>query len=59
MLDEESTSGVIVIESVNEEQAKRADEAMEALASLLKNYFDITPDQQVVLNAQNPSVTVK
>ena len=59
MLDEESTSGVIVIESVNEEQAKRANEAMEALASLLKDYFDITPDQQVVLNAQNPSVTVK
>ena len=37
----------------------QADEAMEALASLLKDYFDITPDQQVVLNAQNPSVTVK
>lgn len=59
MLDEASTKGVIVIESVNQDQAARANEAVNDLTELLKEYFGVTPDKAVVLTKDNPSVAVE
>ncbi|GHV97106.1 hypothetical protein lacNasYZ03_12550 [Lactobacillus nasalidis] len=58
MLDEDSTKGVIVIESVTAEQAQRASEAMNDLAGLLEEFFGIKPDKSAVLTKDEPSVDV-
>ena len=47
MLDEDSTKGVIVIESVNADQAQRANEAMSDLEQLLEEFFGIKPDKSI------------
>ncbi|WP_231130678.1 hypothetical protein [Lactobacillus delbrueckii] len=49
MLDEDSTKGVIVIESVNADQAQRANEAMSDLKELLGEFFGIKRDKSVIL----------
>lgn len=47
MLDENSTKCVIVIESVNADQAQRANEAMSDLEQLLEEFFGIKPDKSI------------
>ena len=58
MLDEDSTKCVIVIESVNADQAQRANEAMSDLEQLLEEFFGIKPDKSVVLTKDASSVDV-
>jgi DNA/RNA-binding domain of Phe-tRNA-synthetase-like protein len=58
MLDEDSTKGVIVIESVNADQAPRANEAMSDLEELLEEFFGIKPDKSVILTKDAPSVDI-
>lgn len=58
MLDEDSTKGVIVIESVNADQAQRANEAMSDLEELLEEFFGIKPDKSVILTKDAPSVDI-
>ncbi|MGZ1132425.1 hypothetical protein ACXO3S_08765 [Lactobacillus delbrueckii subsp. bulgaricus] len=58
MLDEDSTKGVIVIESVNADQAQRANEAMSDLKELLGKFFGIKRDKSVILPKDAPSVDV-
>lgn len=47
MLTDATTNGIVVMESINAEQAQRANEAMAELAKLIHQYFGITPDQQI------------
>lgn len=54
MLTEETTDAVLVMESINEEQAKRADEAMEELKKRVDEYFH-TDSQKSVLVPSAPS----
>ena len=49
---------VIVIESVNADQAQRANEAMSDLEELLEEFFGIKPDKSVILTKDAPSVDV-
>ena len=58
MLDENSQNIVAVIESVNPVQAERASIAMNRLAELIEVNFGVKPLKNVVLTAENPSVTV-
>ncbi|CDR74135.1 MAG: hypothetical protein ACTIBA_06775 [Lactobacillus delbrueckii] len=58
MLDEDSTKGVIVIESVNADQAQRTNEAMSDLKELLGEFFGIKRDKSVILPKDAPSVDV-
>jgi DNA/RNA-binding domain of Phe-tRNA-synthetase-like protein len=58
MLDEDSTKGIIVIESVNADQAQRANEAMSDLEELLEEFFGIKPDKSVILTKDAPSVDI-
>lgn len=58
MLDENSQNIVAVIESVNDEQAARATEAMNALAKQLEEYFGVKPVVNAVLSADQPTVAV-
>jgi len=52
MLTDDTTNGIVVMESVNADQAARANEAMAALAELIPTYFGIKPDKTAVLTAE-------
>ena len=41
MLTEDTKDAILVIEAINEEQAKRAQTAMQELKDLAKNYFGV------------------
>ncbi|WP_334328342.1 B3/B4 domain-containing protein [Companilactobacillus sp. HBUAS59699] len=58
MLTEDTKNAVMVIESINADQAKRADEAIEKLKELTDKYFDIDGKIQK-LTVENPSATVE
>lgn len=58
MLTPDSKNVVAVIESVNADQAKRADEAMEQLRKLIIKYFDVQPSQVFHLTHDNPDAVV-
>ncbi|WP_125760903.1 B3/B4 domain-containing protein [Companilactobacillus hulinensis] len=58
MLTEDTTNAVMVIESINAVQSKRADEAVKKLKSLTDKYFEIDSKMQK-LNVDNPSVVVE
>ena len=49
---------VAVIESVNAEQIKRANEAMEELSKLIQHYFNVEPSQVFHLTKDNPTAVV-
>ena len=57
MLDDDSTKIVAVIESVNPAQAERANKAMAELAQEIKDCFGVKPSTNVVLTADQPTVT--
>jgi len=52
MLTDDTTNGIVVMESVNADQAARANEAMAALAELIPTYFGIKPAKTAVLTAE-------
>lgn len=52
MLTDETQNAILVMESVNEQQAQRATTAMEELAQLTGQYFEVTPVQTVLTNPQ-------
>ncbi|MDO4855146.1 MAG: phenylalanine--tRNA ligase beta subunit-related protein [Limosilactobacillus gorillae] len=54
MLTEETTNGVVVMESVNAEQAARATEAMTQLSKLITDFFMVTPSEQFILTKEHP-----
>ena len=58
MLTEDSQNVVAVIESVNAEQIKRANEAMEELSKLIQHYFNVEPSQVFHLTKDNPTAVV-
>jgi len=51
MLTDGTTNGIVVMESVNQDQAERATKAMADLAELIQQYFGIKPDKTAVLKA--------
>lgn len=53
-LNDDTTNAVVVIESVNEDQAKRALEAMTKLHDEVKQYFKVEPSQVFTLTKDNP-----
>lgn len=55
MLQEETKNAVLIMESVNAEQAQRANVAMAELKALCEDYFKVEGVMSVV-NAENPSV---
>lgn len=58
MLTEESQNVVAVIESVNAEQIKRANEAIEELSKLINHYFGVESSQVFHLTEDNPTAVV-
>lgn len=57
MLLEKTTDAVLVLESINQEQAERATQAVQELKKKVDAYFSI--DSQIVtLTAENPSATL-
>lgn len=58
MLTEDSQNVVAVIESVNAEQAERANAAMEELSKLINEYFGVKPTQVFHLTKDNPVAEV-
>ena len=58
MLTEDSQNVVAVIESVNAEQAERANEAMEELSKLINKYFDVETTKVYHLTKDNPAAEV-
>lgn len=58
MLTEETTKAVLVIESINEEQAFRGAQAMEALKELTEKTFNIT-GKRSTLTAENPETVIQ
>lgn len=58
MLTEDTKNAVMVIESINADQAKRADQAIEKLKELTDGYFKIDGKIQS-LTPKSPSVTVE
>ncbi|WP_129044773.1 B3/B4 domain-containing protein [Companilactobacillus metriopterae] len=54
MLTEDTHNAVLVVESINNEQAERSAEAIEKLKSLSSKYFDVEGDKYT-LNKQNSS----
>lgn len=58
MLTPDSKNVVAVIESVNEEQTKRANEAMEELSKLITKYFGVKTSQVFHLTKDNPDAVV-
>lgn len=57
MLTEETKDAVLVIEAINEEQARRARAAMEELQDLVKDYFGVH-GQLTHLTAENPELVI-
>ncbi|MCR5525258.1 MAG: hypothetical protein K6F18_06315 [Lactobacillus sp.] len=58
MLTEDSQNVVAVIESVNAEQIKRANEAMDELSKLINHYFGVESSQVFHLTKDNPTAVV-
>ena len=58
MLTADSQNVVAVIESVNADQAARADEAMEELRKLINQHFGVEPTQVYHLTKDNPVAEV-
>ncbi|AQW21136.1 hypothetical protein PL11_003955 [Lentilactobacillus curieae] len=58
MLTDETTNAVLVIESINEEQANRANNAMSELKNLCEAYFNVTGETQT-LTKENPESVIK
>ena len=58
MLTEDSQNVVAVIESVNAEQAERANEAMEELSKLINKYFGVETTKVYHLTKDNPVAEV-
>lgn len=57
MLLEKTTDAVLVLESINQEQAERANQAVQELKKKIDSYFSI--DSQIItLTAGNPSATL-
>lgn len=57
MLTEDTTDAVLVIEAINEDQAKRAQAAMQELQSLVEDYFGVK-GEITHLTIDNPSVDI-
>lgn len=57
MLTEETRNAVLVIEAINEDQAKRAQAAMRELQSLVEDYFGVK-GEITHLTIDNPSVDI-
>lgn len=57
MLTEGTTDAVLVIEAINEDQAKRAQAAMQELQSLVEDYFGVK-GEITHLTIDNPSVDI-
>lgn len=55
-VNDNTKNAVIVIESVNKEQAARAKEAMTKLSELIKKYFNVETTADYTLTKDNPSV---
>lgn len=58
MLTEETTKAVLVIESINEAQAFRGAQAMEALKELTEKTFNVT-GKRSTLTAENPETVIQ
>lgn len=54
-VNDDTKNAVVVIESVNEEQAARAKEAMDKLSELIKQYFNVEKTEAYTLTKDNPS----
>ena len=54
MLTDETTDAILVMESINKEQAKRANQAMDEMKELVDAYFN-TKSTTVTLNKEEPS----
>lgn len=57
MLTEETTKAILVIESINEEQAARGAQAMEALKELTEKTFDVS-GKRSTLTAKTPETII-
>ena len=55
-VNHDTKNAVIVIESVNAEQAARAKEAMSKLSELIKKYFNVETTADYTLTKDNPAV---
>jgi len=55
MLTEGTTHAVLFIESINEAQRTRANEAIKELSQLIQEYFNVTGDDYV-LSKENPEI---
>ena len=55
-VNDDTKNAVIVIESVNAEQAARAKEAMSKLSELIKKYFNVETTADYTLTKDNPAV---
>lgn len=56
MLTEDTTDSVLVVEAINANQAKRANEAIQELKELCEKYFEVDGKIQI-LNKENPATT--
>lgn len=56
MLTEETTNGIVVMESMNADQAARATAAMTELRQLIQHYFGIVPGEIKTLTQDHPTV---
>ena len=55
MLTEKTTNAVLFIESINEAQQTRANEAIKELSQLVQEYFNVTGDDYV-LSKEEPEI---
>lgn len=58
MLTDDTTEALLVIEAINEEQAQRANQAMDEMQRLMENYFSISGSSQK-LTADAPVFTIE
>lgn len=58
MLTEDTTEALLVIEAINEEQAQRANQAMDEMQRLMENYFGVSGSSQK-LTADAPVFTIE
>ena len=52
MLTEETTEAILVIESINPQQAARADQAMEEMKQLMETYFEVKGISEILTKDQ-------
>lgn len=58
MLTDDTTEALLVIEAINEEQAQRANQAMDEMQRLMENYFGVSGSSQK-LTADAPVFTIE